>query len=157
MKKNVKKKKGFTLIELMIVISIIVVIAAIAVPKYGNIQKDAKIKADIASAKVIADATVALMAQEKITKTNYSAGVEITDTNVAESATVIKDYLQTVPVVKAIKDAKFIVKIDTNENVTVLANTAAIGVSGENDYVAAGNYTLYPTPTTLGYPTNPDK
>ena len=67
MKKNVKKKSGFTLIELIIVISIIAVLAAIAVPKYGEIQKDAKIKADIASAKVIADAAATAYFQEKIT------------------------------------------------------------------------------------------
>lgn len=64
--KNIKKKKGFTLIELIIVIAVIGIVAAIAVPKFGNIQKDAKIKADIATAKTIADATLLLYAQDKL-------------------------------------------------------------------------------------------
>lgn len=66
--KNIKKKKGFTLIEIIIVIAIIGILAAIAVPKLGGIQKDAKIKADIATAKTIADATLLLYTQEKLTQ-----------------------------------------------------------------------------------------
>ncbi|MBU3189475.1 prepilin-type N-terminal cleavage/methylation domain-containing protein [Clostridium bowmanii] len=135
--KNVKKKKGFTLIELIIVISIIAVLAAIAVPKYGEIQKDAKIKADIASAKVIADATVALIAQEKITKSAYTSAAVLGDD--------IKGYLQTVPVTKAVKDGVFKVQIDASDNVvvTVLSTNPA------------GTFTLYPTTTPLVYPTPP--
>ncbi len=37
-----RKQTGFTLIELMIVISIIGILAAVAVPKYGNYVKRAK-------------------------------------------------------------------------------------------------------------------
>jgi type IV pilus assembly protein PilA len=66
--KNIKKKKGFTLIELIIVIAIIGILTAIGVPKFGNIQKDAKIKADIASAKVIADAASTEYVQDNITQ-----------------------------------------------------------------------------------------
>jgi type IV pilus assembly protein PilA len=53
---SVKKKKGFTLIELIIVIAIIAVLAAIAIPKFGAVRKDANLRADQANAKIIATA-----------------------------------------------------------------------------------------------------
>lgn len=49
-----KKKKGFTLVELIIVIAIIAILAAIAIPKFGEIRTNANDKADKATAKNIA-------------------------------------------------------------------------------------------------------
>lgn len=109
MKKILKKKSGFTLIELMIVISIMVVLAAIAVPKYASIQKDAKVKADIATAKTIADAVTVLVAQEKVAESigTLAAPIEISEDSEDDNAIAIGSYLQTIPTSAVYKDKNF--------------------------------------------------
>lgn len=68
-KKNelTKNKKGFTLVELIIVIAIIAILAAIAIPKFGQITRNSNIKADIATAKNIHGITAQLIADGVIT------------------------------------------------------------------------------------------
>lgn len=58
--KNLKKKKGFTLIELIIVIAILGILAAIAIPRMAGFQDDAKGKAVLTEAKTIAS-TIAVL------------------------------------------------------------------------------------------------
>ena len=136
--KKTRNKKGFTLIELIIVIAIIGIVAAIAVPKFGNIQKDAKIKADIASAKVIADATRALMLKDGIVTTKYITAQKI-DTD-------IKDYIQSEPKVKAINGSEFQVRIDwATENIYVTVNNVELYPKQDENYgVVASDTTTTP-------------
>ena len=51
--KLTKNKKGFTLVELMVVVAIIGVLTLIAVPVYNNVTENARKKADLATIKSI--------------------------------------------------------------------------------------------------------
>lgn len=91
MKNPQKKKKGFTLIELIIVIAILGILASIAVPKYGGIQQTAKKQADVTNAKVIGNACSILLAQNAIT-----SDIKALSNSTTLSSTLLT-YLQTVP------------------------------------------------------------
>lgn len=116
-KKQNKKKKGFTLIELIIVIAIIAILAAIAIPNFLGIQRKSKIKADIASAKTIYDATSAAIAEGKIADPKTTEGAVLipgiqTDKEPGKS---IEGNLQTIPSGKY-TDGVFMVTITPGTN-----------------------------------------
>ncbi len=121
-KKQNKKKKGFTLIELIIVIAIIAILAAIAIPNFLSIQRKSRVKADIASAKTIYDATSALVAEGKIipgTQLNTVTEIE-TNSNAKDDVTDIQGYLQTIPKPKSIDGGVFAVEVSGKEDSPVI-------------------------------------
>lgn len=68
-KKNelMKKKKGFTLVELIIVIAIIAILAAMAIPKFSAVRTDAKVSNDVAAAKNIQSQVAVAVANNTVT------------------------------------------------------------------------------------------
>ena len=141
-KRQNKKNKGFTLIELIIVIAIIAILAAIAIPNFLSIQRKSRVKADIASAKTIYDATSALIAEGKIVPVKgqtitltISREKVITGSNKADAtdANDLTNYLQTIPVPKSNTTDGFVVDITTDAN------------DKSNIEVKIGSTNVYPT------------
>lgn len=147
-----KKKKGFTLIELIIVIAIIGILAVIAVPKFGSVQKDAKIKADIATAKQISNVTQLLLTQEKITLPATTAKVDVKHIKVGagdgEGELIIENLQSTPkPEFNTSSNTAFYVCIDEDGGVTVSvgdgAKSATIAFDDVDDIAVTGTR-VYP-------------
>ncbi|MGL4454016.1 MAG: type II secretion system protein [Sarcina sp.] len=61
-----KKKKGFTLIELVIVLAVLAIIALIAIPNFTKVRNDSLVKADQRSMEQIEKITLMAIANEDI-------------------------------------------------------------------------------------------
>ncbi|WP_449537137.1 prepilin-type N-terminal cleavage/methylation domain-containing protein [Ferdinandcohnia sp. Marseille-Q9671] len=126
-KKYLKNQKGLTLIELLAVIVILGIIAAIAIPAIGNVINNSRDKAAFAEAQQIIDAAKLYIAGENpqtypIT-INKGLGADTADTNQ------LNGYLQKQP-----DKYKLVISKDTNtgELTFTLTNHAANSVGGDD-------------------------
>lgn len=113
LKKILKNKKGFTLVELMVVVAILGILVAIAVPVYSNVTANAAEKACASNIRTIESAIV--MAQ--------ADGVTFATTGTDTDLTKLKGYLKATDMKCPVKDtAAYELSVSTDGKVTVSHN-----------------------------------
>lgn len=105
-----KKKKGFTLIELIIVLGVMAIIAAIAVPSYNAIKENSARKADEQSRATVERVATMLAADESLDDATYTVTFDTNKKAVAKNGdtthTVFTDALSEVKPLQSKNDDK---------------------------------------------------
>lgn len=120
-----KKRKGFTLIELIIVLAVMAIIAAIAIPNFAAVTANSKKKADIQSCETIKRISLTLVAQGDMPDGVYT--LNPTDGTIAgknEAADItlkdeVKTYFKDVKAPETKKDGTYTITVDKGDVKTV--------------------------------------
>ncbi|AZN43340.1 type II secretion system protein [Paenibacillus albus] len=127
LKRYLKNQKGLTLIELLAVVVILGVIAAIAVPSVFNIMNNSKKDAEVANANQLISSAKILVANGTITTTKTETLANMVTDGVMDS--VLKD-----PFTKAAYDtAEVVVTYDSTANTFSYAVLLVAGAHGVYD------------------------
>ena len=142
------KQTGFTLVEIMIVVLIIGILLAIAIPNFVAARESSRAKACIGNLKQIDSATQQYCMDKKLNATSYSSALPTLDTTAGTGLVGAAAYLRTVPSCPAGGTEKVAPTLPDTPFCTISGtSTNATAVTGSN---TDSNYALATSSTPAG-------
>ena len=112
--KKINQRLGFTLIEMVIVISILGVLSSVGIMKFGDIQQEAKLNTDYITAQNLAKAAELAIIKMDISYNNTSEDIM--------NILIDKNYITQQPIPQSILQGEFNIHINQNEVEVLLHN-----------------------------------
>ncbi|HSQ88774.1 type II secretion system protein [Romboutsia sp.] len=108
--KNKKRRAGFTLVEMVIVVTILGVLSSLGFMKFGQVQENARLNSDYVAASSLATATNLALNDKSVTK-DSNGEVKISDL-------VETKYLRIEPVPQS-EEGVFEIVVDSDSSITI--------------------------------------
>jgi len=140
-----KNKAGFTLVEIMIVVLIIGILLAIAIPNFVAARESSRAKACIGNLKQIDSATQQYCMDKKLSQSTYVASIPTLNTSATSGLVGAASYLRTLPACPATTTAYAVApQITDSPYCSISGNATNVAVASPvntgTDYAAGAKF-----------------
>lgn len=120
-----RNKKGFTLIELMIVVAIIGILAAVAIPAYSGYSKRAKMSEVTNAMGSVVNSAMEIYHQTQSYPATFNAGMPLADIANTFGVTIPDTYVAVAdPVLTGLASGQFSITVEIDDSILAVSSGA---------------------------------